>query len=512
MSMRSRLAIVLLLIAALAIGIYVAVQDRERKMRQSDDENTSKETIVLWYTDDALTDYLNSVALAYYEETDVRVKIELVSGLEYLEKVSDVSVKNGEYPDLYIVGNDSLGRAYLSGIACEVQDASGILSTDNFSQTALHAISYNEKKVAYPMYFETSFLVFNETYLKELATAAVEKDWPVPVPSEEETQEAEVAEEEAGEEEEFEEESEETENPLYSDPEFQAAVIEQEYAMIPATIDDILSIANDYDAPGNVEAFLRWDVSDIFYNYFFVGSYLNLGGSNGDNPGRVNIYNEDTISCMMVYQALNQFFSIDANAITYQSVMQDFMDGKVLFTIATSDAIAMLEAAKEEGTFAYEYGVATIPNLTKDLNGRSVSMTSAIAINGYSNKKAEANAFAKYLSMDYADSIYPRTGKMAAFANTEYENEALYLIMEQYAQSVPMPKVVETGNFWVYLELAFTNIWLGDDANTTLKNLSEQIMKQITGEDYQEEPIEVNFRYVTGEEGSGEYTEGYSEQ
>ena len=54
-----------------------------------------------------------------------------------------------------------------------------------------------------------------------------------------------------------------------------------------------------------------------------------------------------------------------------------------------------------------------------------------------------------------------------------------------------MPKVVESSNFWVELEMCFTNIWLGDDANFTLKKLSEQIKKQITGEDVVETYIEI---------------------
>ncbi|MBR4020523.1 MAG: hypothetical protein IKI99_04350, partial [Firmicutes bacterium] len=42
---------------------------------------------------------------------------------------------------------------------------------------------------------------------------------------------------------------------------------------VPLTIDDILDFADQYDAPGNVDAIFEWDVSDIFYNYFFVGNY-----------------------------------------------------------------------------------------------------------------------------------------------------------------------------------------------------------------------------------------------
>ena len=51
---------------------------------------------------------------------------------------------------------------------------------------------------------------------------------------------------------------------------------------LPKTIDDILAFADVYDAPEQVEAIFKWDVSDIFYNYFFVGNYIDVGGVSGD--------------------------------------------------------------------------------------------------------------------------------------------------------------------------------------------------------------------------------------
>ena len=42
--------------------------------------------------------------------------------------------------------------------------------------------------------------------------------------------------------------------------------------LIPASVVDILTFADQYSTPENVEYFLRWDVSDIFYNYFFIGN------------------------------------------------------------------------------------------------------------------------------------------------------------------------------------------------------------------------------------------------
>lgn len=485
MSLKTKFGVVLLIICMLALELYVGVINS--KKAEEETAVYSKDTIVLWYTDDTLTDFLNSVALAYYEDTDVHVELKLVSGLEYLENINYASTHNGEKPDLYIVGNDLLGKAYRSGLAVEVLDSSGILNAQHYSQPALDAVTYEGKYVGYPMYFETSYLLYNATYLEQVATSEMEELW-----AQNEAQEGAEGEEEPEEDAQLPDEELEGEevSPYADDPKFQEAVRSRVMELVPLTIDDILDFADQYDAPGNVDAIFEWDVSDIFYNYFFVGNYVEVGGPAGDDPEKFDIYNENAIRCLNVYQALNQFFSIDAD-LTYEEVIQDFMEGKTVFTLATTDAIARLEQAKADGTFVYDYGVAMIPDLTDELQAREVSYTNAIAINGYSDKKAQANAFAKYICLDHADSLYGRTGKVASSMNVIYENGAIDVILMEYAATIPMPKVVEASNFWIELEMCFTNVWLGEDANRTLRRLSEKIMKQIMGKEYMEEYIEV---------------------
>ena len=63
---------------------------------------------------------------------------------------------------------------------------------------------------------------------------------------------------------------------------------------------------------------------------------------------------------------------------------------------------------------------------------------------------------------------------------------------KEYENSVSMPKMIETSNFWVQLETTFSQVWNGADANQMLKKLSEQIMQQVTGQPYEEEYIEEN--------------------
>lgn len=275
-------------------------------------------------------------------------------------------------------------------------------------------------------------------------------------------------------------------------------------AMIPSTIDNILTFADSYDAPEQVEAVFKWDVDDIFYNYFFVGNYIDVGGPNGDDTESIDIYNLDAIRCLMAYQALNQFFSIDPDEVDYDSVIQEFIDGKLVFTVATTDIVGRIEEAKKDGEFPYEYGVTNIPNINEELKTRSLSVTNAVVVNGYSQKKDIANELAAYLTGERAQNLYERTGRMPARKGVSFENSQAEAFGREYALSVPIPKMMATSNYWVQMEIAFTRVWSGESATDTLKALSEKIMTQVTGqpfeEEYIEEPVEETEGYIGEEE------------
>ena len=135
-----------------------------------------KENIVIWDTDDALSDYLAGAALKYYEENDVRVTPVLVSGLQYLEQIHDAQMSGEGAPDLYIISNDTLEKAYLSGLAAQITDPEGMVNASHYSDAALHAVTYENKLLGYPLYFETSIFLYNETYLTDMAVKTIEAE------------------------------------------------------------------------------------------------------------------------------------------------------------------------------------------------------------------------------------------------------------------------------------------------------------------------------------------------
>lgn len=85
-----------------------------------------KETIHFWYSDENLSSFINSAAVAFGEKEGVRVLPELKADNEYLEAINKASLdEDRQMPDAYLLSHDSLEKAYLSGLATRIQDAAG---------------------------------------------------------------------------------------------------------------------------------------------------------------------------------------------------------------------------------------------------------------------------------------------------------------------------------------------------------------------------------------------------
>ena len=478
MFLKKRIIATAAVIAMAAAAVYGSTQE----MSQTQDTGErlqlfrGKETIYCWYSDEALSGYINAAAVSFGEQNKVRVIPVLTSDSEYLEAVNQETLHSAQIPDIYLLSSDSLEKAYLAGLATKVPDTEGICDTDHFSRAALAAVTYDDKIIGYPVYFDTSALVYNEDYLRTWATQQAEKELSGSSDNDEPVGEGEEI---------IEEDSlpeDQTTDQVTADEAVVNALAEQYFAKaLPSTVDDLLNIADTFDAPEGVEGVMKWDVNNIFYNYWIVGNYMIVGGDPGDDRNDININNPETIQCLEVYKALNQFFFIESDTVTYDSVIQDFIDGKTMFTIGTTDVVKRLEDAKADGSLTFNYGIARMPDVSAELQSRSLSVTGAAVINGYSEHKELADRFAAYLSEEYADGLYERSGKMPAsiHAAENADNGALTIFADEYADSVSLPKMLETGNFWMQLEVLFSKVWNGEDVTTLVQQLADNMSRQL---------------------------------
>ena len=404
-------------------------------------QDAEPEKLTLWYTDEKLSPYLVEAASEFEEQNHVEITLQLVTAVDYIEHINTASISDLGGPDLFITSSELLEKARLAGITVENDSFTDRELEMYFPRQALSAASCGGALMAYTFYFETCCLLYNKNYVD---TA-------------------------------------------------------------PATIDDILAYADSYEGSeetAQVENIFKWNVADIFSNFFFIANYVNLGGETGDDPSQVQLMADEVTACLQYYQSLNAFFAIDAEEVTTENVIQEFIDGKTVYTIAKTDAIAQIDAAiaaqaaegetseeegaegeasEAEGTEAegYFYGIAQVPDLTSELATKGLSVTNSVVVNAYSSQRDLAKSFARYLTCDKAGDLYALTGKMPVRLDVEYENPEMTVLLEQYENSVEVPKLTDLSNYWIEMEIAFANIWQGSDAQTEAESVAQEMMAQL---------------------------------
>ena len=123
------------------------------------------------------------------------------------------------------------------------------------------------------------------------------------------------------------------------------------------------------------------------------------------------------------------------------------MSGKLVFTIATTDVMERVQEAKADGSFVWEYGAAPLPDINKEVCTRGISVTNGIAVNGYSKKRSEADAFSSWLSTEGAAKLYDRTGHVAALQTAASQNGEMAAFWQEYQRHGPDAQADEHGEF-----------------------------------------------------------------
>ena len=420
---RAAAIFVVLLVFAQMVQVSWSYHEEQRQAALTGQE-AEPEKLTLWYTDEKLNPYLVEAAEEFEQQNHVEITLQLVTAVDYIEHINTASISDLGGPDLFITSSELLEKARLAGLTVENDSFTERELEDAFPQQALNAASCGGRLMAYPFYFETCCLLYNKNYVDAA----------------------------------------------------------------PVTIDDILAYADSYeggDETADVENIFKWNVADIFSNFFFIANYVNLGGPTGDDPSQVQLSADEITACLQYYQSLNAFFAIDAEEVTTENVLQEFIDGKTVYTIAKTDAIAAIDKAlaAEEETVSGDgdrfYGIAQVPDLTAELATKGLSVTNSVVVNAYSAQRELAKSFARYLTFEKAEDLYGLTDKMPVRLGVEYENPEMGVLLEQYENSVEVPKLTDLSNYWIEMEIAFANIWQGSDAAAEADAVAQEMLQQL---------------------------------
>lgn len=398
--------VVMFIMAALVVFISGRLSvDTKEDESNSVTKETEEDKLIIWYYDSIYTEYLKAIS----EKYDVKVEAVKVSSDGYLEAINTASTNDEEYPDLYILPEEMLEKAYLGGLA-QINEHDKQYSEDNFSAVALSSITYKNKKVAYPLSFDTCFLAYNKGYTDK----------------------------------------------------------------VPDSFDGVIEYAESFDGENfpDVKTVIEWNPSDILYNYGFVGAYMECGGPNGDDTSVFDVTNQNVKDSLKYYKKLQEYFSIDIESINDKTIKTDFVKGKIVFTLAGMDYYNYF--SKKD----IKLGIAKFPDLNKDLKSKSLSTTNVIVVNPFADDLREAEKLAMYMTYDKPEMVYEYTGRLAP-AFYEYEEENLNIILDCYAESSIMPKLMNSLDYKQRLQNTLNNIWTGGSIKDNLNKLKDEMSMEM---------------------------------
>ena len=477
--MKKFLSIVLLL--AMTIALLFGDSYGVLKQGESEEEKFYKNALIIWYTDPDLGEYIRDAAVTYENKTGVKVIPTEVSEVEYLEQIQKSTTEGNKAPDLFVLSDESLEKAVLSGLAGECADPDHVLNSGVYTDASLRAVTYRDSFYGYPLSYETAFLIYNETAMEEIAGDVIRREEQADeIP--EDTEGITLAEGVTAEGEGEAEEEELTEEDI-------AKRRAKAQEILPTSVVGILDFANQYNLPSDVEGYFLWDTEDVLYSYWFAGAYLNVGGKCSDRNEDISIYNENALYSLSVFRDFKDFFSME-DKVTYEDSVSAFMNRKCLFTVAGTDIVGKLANASGAGDFTDEYGVLPMTMLNANLSSKGLGVTNMICVNGLKENRGEAERFADFATSGYISNLYARCGKMSAAHLEEYAYPQMEDIEKCYDNSVSLPKMVETTNYYILVEMCFANIWDGRDVNDELKSLSESVLRNYYGNDFVNETIE----------------------
>lgn len=237
----------------------------------------------------------------------------------------------------------------------------------------------------------------------------------------------------------------------------------------PSTFGSITDFAVNFEDETNSKVLFRWDISDPYCDYLYMGSGAQIFGENGEDISIFDVNNDSVIQNMSYYQSLREYFSLDVDTSTYEQIKSELTNGTLVYGIVRTDVLSELSG------YGSTYALCPVPPLSDTLSTQDLSTTYGAFVSSYSENSEYANLFAAFLSYEYAENAFGLTKRVAVRSTLDHADANESSVYIQYCQSVPAPKALESGDFWIYTEICFKNIWNGNDVASEMQELQNQM-------------------------------------
>ncbi len=264
-----------IIVMVISVSIIILVADNSETFNRSEKE-AEDGGLTLWYNDQRYDEYFTNLAADYEKVKGIKVNVKYMSDIDYLENINKANKQTddtlGKAPDIYLLDSDELEAAYGYGLAKE--NESSYYNLENYSPAAINAITYKGKKVAYPLTFDTEFMIYNDAYFKS----------------------------------------------------------------VPVNFQAIINYSKNFKFSENkdVKYIMYWNVEDIYHNYGFVGKYMNIGGEAGDDKTKIDVNTDEVKKAFSFYTELSKDFGINISD-DFSGLAKAFMNGEIIASIVTMD-------------------------------------------------------------------------------------------------------------------------------------------------------------------------------
>lgn len=329
-----------IIVMVISVSIIILLAENGVSFKHKNKYRVDEKELNIWYNDLKYETYFSKLSKEYEKDTGIKVNAAYMSDIDYLENINKANKKIdetlGEAPDIYLIDSEELEAAYRYGLAAENDNP--IYNSDNYSETALNAITYKGKYVAYPLTFDTEFMIYNNEYFKSA----------------------------------------------------------------PESFDSIVNYAKNFNSAENpdIKYIMYWNAEDIFHNYGFVGNYLNIGGVNGDDKSAVNINTDEVKKAFSYYTSLASVFRIGIDE-DYSRIPESFINGEIVCSIVTMNEFNNIKNAENPKGISYSACVLPALNEELSSKSLSCTETLVVNYMSDKEKMAKAFAeYATYKRVD----------------------------------------------------------------------------------------------------------------
>lgn len=244
------------------------------------------------YTDEKYKEYFEFCEQEYERlNSNVDVILEYRGeSSEYLNKIIEDSFNDKNVADVYMLSDCNLATAYLAGVA--MKNSFADFNEDNYCITALNACSYVDKLVAYPLSFDTTYMLYRSDIVSADDVST--------------------------------------------------------FGNLILFSDTIETLGDDHP---EIQAIFSSDLNDIFINYGYIGAGFNIGGATGSETEIFELASPKASNLSEKYIALIKYFAI-SNSLKNQDVLDGFLAGKYVSVIATTTDLSKIEETELEYAIA----------------------------------------------------------------------------------------------------------------------------------------------------------------